>query len=94
MYKFVCNTPFKMYYVRSMKTKVNRELIDQWIKNAWPNGIYKLSEKSGIPVSSLSKIRLGTFVPRAQDRRKNLASVLGVKESELFPVGAGKSRAS
>lgn len=77
-----------------MKSKVNRELIDRWIKEAYPNGLYKLSEKSHIPVESLKKIRLGTFIPKADDRRKSLADALGVEESELFPVAAGKSRAS
>lgn len=77
-----------------MKTRVNRDLIDQWIKDAYPNGLYKLSEKSKVPVESLKKIRLGTFIPKAPDRRKGLADALGVLESELFPVGAGKSRAS
>lgn len=77
-----------------MKTRVNRDLIDQWIKDAYPNGLYKLSEKSNVPVESLKKIRLGTFIPKAADRRKGLADALGVEESELFPVTAGKIRAS
>jgi hypothetical protein len=73
--------------------KVKREIIDDWIKAAYPNGIYKLSEASRIPVYSLSKIRLGTFVPKNPHRRKDLADALGVTESELFPH-KGKSRAS
>lgn len=77
-----------------MKTKVNRELIDRWVKEAYPNGLFKLSEKSHIPVESLKKIRLGTFVPKAADRRQSLADALGVLESELFPAPTGKSRAS
>lgn len=74
--------------------RVKRELIDAWVKHAYPNGIYKLSDATNIPVASLQKIRLGTFVPKAPDRRKALARVLGVEESELFPGDAGKSRAS
>lgn len=75
--------------------KVKREIIDAWIKAAYPNGLYKLSEASGIPVYSLTKIRLGTFVPRNPDRRSDLADVLGVEESELFvPPKGTKSRAS
>ncbi len=77
-----------------MKQKVNRELIDQWIKDAYPNGLYKLSEKSGIPMGSITQIRIGAFVPKAPDRRRKLAEALGVKESELFPAPTGKSRAS
>jgi len=74
------------------KTKVNRTLIDAWVKEAYPNGLYKLSEASKIPVNSLVKIRLGKFVPRDADRRAGLAKVLGVKESELFvAVGAAKN---
>ena len=76
-----------------MKTKVNRDLIDKWIKDAYPNGLYKLSEVSGIPAHSIAKIRLG-WVPKNPLRRNDLAEALGVTESELFPVSAGKSRAS
>lgn len=76
-----------------MKTKVNRDLIDKWIKDAYPNGLYKLSEASNIPANSLIKIRLG-WVPKNPHRRRELAEVLGVSEAELFPVTAGKSKAS
>jgi hypothetical protein len=77
-----------------MSKKVNRDLIDVWIKDAYPNGLYKLSEASKIPVNSLVKIRLGKFIPRDPERRQSLAKVLNCEESELFPVTAGKSRAS
>jgi hypothetical protein len=77
-----------------MKLKVNRTLIDQWIKDAYPNGLYKLSEASNIPVNSLTKIRLGTFIPRDPNRRRSLAEALNVEESDLFPASTGKSRAS
>lgn len=77
-----------------MSTKVKRELIDQWIKDAYPNGLYKLSEVSKIPVNSLTKIRLGTWIPKNPAKREDLAEVLGVSETELFPSTKGKSRAS
>jgi hypothetical protein len=77
-----------------MKKTVKREYIDEWIKEAYPNGLYKLSEKTKIPVNSLTKIRLGTWIPRNPERLKALADALGVEESVLFPVGAGKGKAS
>jgi transcriptional regulator with XRE-family HTH domain len=78
-----------------MKKRVVREHIDRWIKDAYPNGLYKLSEKTGIPMGSIAQIRIGAFIPKAPDRRKKLAEALGVKESELFPEDkSGKSRAS
>jgi hypothetical protein len=77
-----------------MKVKVNRAPIDQWIREAYPNGLYKLSEASGIPANSLSKIRLGTWVPKDPRARKDLAKAIGCEESELFPAPTGKSRAS
>jgi len=76
-----------------MKKQVNRAPIDEWIKNAYPNGLYKLSEASNIPVNSLAKIRLG-WVPKNPVKRTDLAVVLGVQESELFPAKAGSNRAS
>lgn len=87
---------YSQFMVKGAKAKalVKRELIDQWIKDAYPNGLYKLSEECRIPVNSLSKLRLGTWVPRNPDKRAGLAKVLGVEESVLFPVGAGKSKAS
>jgi hypothetical protein len=85
-----------MGYCAAMSFTVNRIPIDEWIKEAYPNGLYKLSERSQIPASTLTKIRLGTFVPKNPARRKELANALGVKESELFiPAPTGKrSRAS
>lgn len=83
------------YTGREMSKRVNRKYIDAWIKNAYPNGLYKLSEKTGIPMGSIEQIRIGAFIPKAPDRRRKLAETLGVKESELFPDGnSGRSRAS
>lgn len=76
-----------------MKKTVKRELIDRWVSEAYPNGLYKLSEASKIPANSLSKIRLG-WVPKNPHKRKDLANALGVQESELFPASTGRSRAS
>lgn len=77
-----------------MKKTVNRAPIDEWIRAAYPNGLYRLAEKSGIPVNSLTKIRLG-WVPKNERRRAELAKTVGVEESELFPVlPDGESEAS
>lgn len=66
-----------------MQKRIKRDLIDQWIKQAYPNGLYKLAEKSKIPANSLSKIRLG-WVPRNPERLKDLAKALGVPEESLL----------
>lgn len=74
-------------------SKVNRALIDAWIKENRPDGIGKLARESRIPTHSLEKIRQGRAI-KDPLKRESLAGVLGVPESELFPVPAGKSRAS
>lgn len=76
-----------------MKRTVKREYIDEWLKERYPDAISKLAQASQIPANSIAKIRLG-WVPKNPNRRKDLAAVLGVEESELFPVTTGKSRAS
>jgi hypothetical protein len=68
-----------------MSKAVDRKLIDSWIKEAYPDGLYKLAQVSKIPANSLSKIRLG-WVPRNPNKRQDLAKALGVKECQLFPV--------
>lgn len=69
--------------------------MSEWIKAAGRDGIKQLSDATGIPTSSLSKIRSGR-IPQDPLKRKALSKVLGVEESVLFPsVGAvGKIRAS
>lgn len=76
-----------------MERTVRRELIDSWISEAGRNGLTKLSNKSNVPASSLSKIRTGR-VPKDRDQREALASAIGVEESVLFPPARGNSRAS
>lgn len=73
-----------------MKLKI---VMDRWIKTAGRDGLKQLSDATKIPTSSLSKIRNGR-VPQNPLIRESLARVLGFKETELFPVTAGKSRAS
>ncbi len=74
-------------------SKVRKELIDKWVRANKPDGIAKLARETEIPSGSLQKIRAGRDLLDPL-KRKSLARVLGVKESELFPVTAGKSRAS
>lgn len=76
-------------YISLMQRTVRRELIDQWISEAGRDGITKLANKSGVPSSSISKIRTGR-VPKDRDQREKLASALGVKERKLFPVLQGE----
>lgn len=66
-----------------IEKRVKRALIDQWTHKNYPNGLYKLSVKSGIPASSLAKIRLG-WVPKNERRLKDLADALEVSEDELL----------
>ena len=78
-----------------MARTVKREIIDFWIAEAGRDGVGQLATKSGVPTSSISKIRAGRVPKNRQDREK-LAKALGVKESELFPVvsASGNTRAS
>lgn len=67
--------------------------IDHWIKRAGRDGIRQLAEATKISSNTLSKIRQGREVVDPL-KRESLSRVLGISESELFPVRAGKSRAS
>lgn len=75
-----------------MATKL-KIVMDAWIKSAGRDGLKQLSDATKITTSSLSKIRSGR-IPKDPLKRESLARVLGYGESELFPVTAGKSRAS
>lgn len=68
-----------------MRRTIRREILDEWINEAYPNALKKLSDKSDVPVNSISKIRNGR-VPKSEKQRRQLAKAVGVKESELFPV--------
>lgn len=83
-----------MSYVLHMAENVNRAPIDKWIRNAYPNGLYKLSVASHIPVNSLTKIRLGVWIPKDPFARRGLANVLKVSEDELFPSTKRKAQTS
>jgi hypothetical protein len=72
-----------------MERMVNRAPIDRWVKEAYPNGLYKLAQATNIPVNSLTKIRLG-WVPKNEVKRQDLAKVLGVEESQIFPPLPGR----
>lgn len=67
------------------KRKVNRDLIDAFVDANYPNGVGKLSVKSGVPVSSINRIRAG-LVPIKLGSRNKLANALGVSERVLFPI--------
>jgi lambda repressor-like predicted transcriptional regulator len=74
----------KSAYIGPMMRTVDRSKIDDWIAKNGPNGLAKLSIESGIPLSSLAKIRSG-WVPVKKWTRIALAEKLGVTEDELFP---------
>jgi len=76
-----------------MIRRVNRAVIDWWVLENGPDGVAKLAAASGVSSSMISKIRTGRVPVRPLTRRA-LAQALDVEESELFPVTAGKSRAS
>lgn len=67
-----------------MKRAVNREPIDNWVAENYPDAITKLASKSEVPASSIVKIRNGR-VPKNADYRRRLADKLGISEDELFP---------
>lgn len=76
-----------------MKRTVCANAVDRWIRGAGRDGIRKLAEATKIPTSTLSKIRQGRDIVDPL-KRESLSRVLGIKESELFPLAEGKSRAS
>jgi len=68
-----------------MQRKVKREFIDRWLSEAYPNALTKLSNASGVPANSISKIRNGR-VPKDFEQLKGLAEAIGVNVDQLFPV--------
>lgn len=66
-----------------MDKKVNREPIDKWINENYPDGQAKLGRKSQVSSNSIAKIRLG-WVPKNRDARMRLAKALGVEHDTLF----------
>lgn len=75
-----------------MKT-VNRVLIDRWVDMNGPDGLIKLAALAGVSSSLLQKTRIG-LVPKKGFTRMKICNALGVTESDLFPVSAGKDKAS
>lgn len=75
-----------------MKT-VNRVLIDRWVDMNGPDGLIKLAALAGVSSSLLQKTRIG-LVPKKGFTRMKICKALGVTESDLFPVSAGKDKAS
>lgn len=67
-----------------MNRRVERHYIDKWVNEKYPDAITKLAIASGIPASSIAKIRLGR-VPKSQDDRQRLSKALSLKEDVLFP---------
>ncbi len=70
---------------KCMQRTIRRQLIDEWLAEAYPDAITKLARRSGVPASSIAKIRNGR-VPKNSKQRERLAKAIGVDESDLFPV--------
>lgn len=81
------------------KRTVQRELIKEWLREKYPDGILKLANRCvelgcRVPVSSIEKIRSGR-VPRNEGQRRALAKAIGTTENKLFPlVDGGEEQAS
>jgi lambda repressor-like predicted transcriptional regulator len=64
---------------------VNKQIIDEWIANHGPNGLFRLAEVSGVSAWTIAKARGGS-VPRKSITRKLIADALGVDAEVLFPT--------
>jgi hypothetical protein len=67
-----------------MKRTVQRQFLDNWLSDHYPNAVAKLSIKSGVTSNSISKVRLGR-IPKNAEVRKQLCKAIGIKEDDLFP---------
>lgn len=72
-----------MYYC-FMSRRVERQYLDEWLDENYPNALTKLSVKSGVPANSITKIR-GGRVPKSHDLRVQLCEALKITEDDLFP---------
>ncbi len=68
-----------------MNRRVERQYIDKWLDEHYPNAITKLSVASGVTANTIAKIRQGR-VPKSHDYRKRLSKAVGVAEDDLFPL--------
>lgn len=77
-----------------MNRRVNRSLIDQYVKTNKPGGLNKLETKSDVCAGVWARARIGR-VPAKPITRKLMCRALGVPEDELFPLltdgGEGKA---
>lgn len=77
-----------------MDKRVERQHIDKWLDENYPNAVTKLSMACGITANTIAKIRLGR-VPKNQDARRRLSEAIGIHVDALFPpVTAGEGEAS
>jgi hypothetical protein len=81
-----------------MKLGLNRQLVDQWRTDAQlelSEATEEIKKCLGCSDSKAEKIASGRYpsLPTPLER-KALAGLMNLEESQLFSVGAGKSRAS
>lgn len=76
-----------------MKRTVERLLIDKWIVRHRPNGIVRLSERSGVSITVIAEARTGN-VPKKDVTQELLAEALEVSRDELFPLVETEEEAS
>lgn len=76
-----------------MARKVRKDIINKWIADNAPGGMFRLGEKSKVSVWTIAKIKTG-YVPKKQITREHLADALDVTEDQLFPLVGAKGKAS
>jgi DNA-binding Xre family transcriptional regulator len=62
--------------------KLKREVIDNWIAEHNPNGLFKLANKSGLSTGSITNARLNKGLKKPMTIRK-LCKALGVSKEDL-----------
>lgn len=73
-----------------MDRKLDRTLLEAWIKDNGPDGVSRLAVRANVSASTLHKLRAGAL-PRKPHTRRLIAAALGVTEDVLFPLERKKA---
>lgn len=82
---------FRLAYLRTivhnqnMIRRVNRKLLDEWVRKNGPDGISLLAVESQVSAETIKKSRASGQAPKKLITCKLISTALGVAVDDLFP---------
>lgn len=70
-----------------MNRRVNRSLLDEWIKEHAPDGISRLAVESQVSSETIKRCRASGIAPKKTITCQLLSQAMGVDVDKLFPKG-------